>query len=60
MEFKDELNIQSDKRKIEKLVDDEVVTAEDIANAPIYIECPKCKHNNLDLDRCENCGEKYD
>ena len=34
--FKDELSIQSDKRKLDKLVDDGIISAEDLANAPIH------------------------
>lgn len=35
MHFKDELNKQVDKRKVEKLVDSGVISPEELANAPI-------------------------
>ncbi len=60
-ELGDNLNVEIDGRKLKKLVDDNVVTAEDIANAPIYIECPHCKHSQLLAgDDCEKCGKNYD
>lgn len=60
MDFKDELNIQSDKRNIESLIDDGIISGEEIANAPIILIEPTCKCNKglepvgKEL-RCPNC-----
>ena len=59
--FGDEIAAQLDKRKIEKLVDDGAITPEDIANAPIYVECPKCLFEaDAELDVCPECGYDYE
>lgn len=56
-ELRDELNIQSDRRKIQKLIDDGIVSAEDVYGAQVYMVCPECKlRQNPDNDKCEKCG----
>lgn len=60
MNLSDELNTEVDKRKLGKLVESGKISAEDLANAPVYIECPKCKHENIDHVRCANCGEVWE
>lgn len=55
----DEINGEIDRRKLQKLADGGF----DIANTPIYIECPNCKAQELseaDKDSCDNCGVNYD
>lgn len=54
----DEINGELDRRKVNRLVEDGVISAEELANAPIVLECPKCKyHQNPENDICEKCGE---
>lgn len=58
MDFRDEVNAQLDRRKLTKLIDTDVISAEELANAPIVLECPKCKHHqDPDNDNCEKCNE---
>lgn len=55
----DEINGEIDRRKLQKLM----YEGFDIANAPIYIECPNCKAQELSevgKDNCDNCGVDYD
>lgn len=57
-ELGDNVSIEIDKRKLNSLVDDGIVSAEELANAPIVLECPKCKHHQDPYnDICEKCGE---
>lgn len=60
----DDVNAQIDKRKISKLVDTGVISAEELANAEIWIECPNCGYEaqldeTQDIDKyiCGDCGE---
>ena len=60
----DEINTQIDKRKISKLVEDNVISPEELATAEIWIECPSCRHEeiidetqHIDEYICNNCGE---
>jgi predicted amidophosphoribosyltransferase len=54
----DEIYGEIDKRKVSKLVDNGVISAEELASAPIVLECPKCKqHQDPYNEACENCGE---
>lgn len=54
----DAINGEIDKRKIAKLVDDNVISQEELAHPIIVLECPKCKHHqNPDNNACEKCGK---
>lgn len=61
----DDINAQIDKRKVSKLVDNNVISAEELARAEIWIECPNCGYeavidDSQDIDKytCEDCGER--
>ena len=61
----DDISGQIDKRKINKLVDDEIISPEELASAEIWIECPNCGYEAVldesqDIDNytCEDCGER--
>jgi hypothetical protein len=62
-EFHDQLAMQTDKRKILKLIDDGVIDRDLLANAPVYkliqaCSCPNAEPN--EADRCSHCYTKYD
>lgn len=61
----DDISAEIDKRKVTKLVDNNVISAEDLANAEIWIERPNCGYEAVidesqDIDNytCEDCGER--
>jgi hypothetical protein len=54
--FKDEVNGQIDKRKVEKLVENGEFTLEELANAPILFQCECGCEQDLDNEFCEECG----
>lgn len=59
--MRDDLNTELDKRKLQKLVDDGMITAEELANAPIYVECPHCgKILQSEEPYCLKCGKNYE
>lgn len=43
--LRDQLNINSDVKKLERLVESGEITAEELANAPIFLVEPVCKCN---------------
>ena len=54
----DDISGQIDKRKINKLVDDGFISAEELASARIVYTCPNCNHEqDAYNDTCEACGE---
>lgn len=61
MDDTDKVKAEIDRRKLQKLVDNGVVSAEDIANAPIYVECPYCG-DLLEAEEahCIRCGKRYE
>lgn len=59
--MRDELNTELDKRKLQKLLDNGMITAEELANAPIYVECPHCGDSlETEEPHCISCGRRYD
>lgn len=54
-----EINSEIDRRKLQKLVDAGKISAEELAEAPIYTECPKCKYLSQSEIRCPKCGEVW-
>lgn len=63
-DFSDHLNAQTDKRKIEKLMDEGIIDPDDLANAPIYLVEPNCScGSGLEPDsentlRCPTCRKE--
>lgn len=57
----DKLLAESDKRKVKKLVDDGIISPNDIANAKIYVLTANCNcESEPDANnRCKNCLTKY-
>lgn len=61
MTDRDKISNEIDRRKLQKLVDDEMISAEELANAPIYIICPNCGAEELAVnDVCPKCEVSYD
>lgn len=57
----DKISGELDKRKMKRLVDDGLISLDDIANAPIYILTANCKCNDEPdaNNRCRKCLTKY-
>jgi hypothetical protein len=53
----DYINGEIDRRKVAKLVDDGILSEDELRNAPVVLECPVCKHQQSPFaDECESCG----
>lgn len=52
----DKVKIEIDRRKLEKLVDDDVITDEDIANARIVFMCNCGQEQDVENEICIKCG----
>lgn len=54
------LNNELDRRKLESVTPSGEVTRDDIIEANIVVECPRCQNqDDIDDDVCSNCGYKY-
>lgn len=60
MNFRDQISIEIDRRKLQKLVDDGITTWDEIANAPVYMVRPSCECDEWleggEVMRCPKCG----
>lgn len=59
----DQISAEKDRRKIKKLIDDGVISPEELANAPIYELTQVCKCRNAEPNengRCTKCLTKYE
>lgn len=53
----DQINAEIDRRKIQKLLDDSIITEYDLQNAEIIFVCSCGKEQSIDNDTCESCGK---
>ena len=52
----EDINAQIDKRKIDRLVYGGIISAEEVANAPIVILCPMCLLEQDAVNDVCDCG----
>lgn len=55
----DDINAQIDKRKVNGLVDNGIISAEEVANAPIVILCPMCLLEQDAVNDVCDCGAEF-
>ena len=52
----DDISREIDRRKLEKLVENETVDLDDISTAPIVLLCKCGQEQDIDNDICIKCG----
>jgi hypothetical protein len=56
----DQINAEIDRRKIQKLVDNSIITESDLQNAEIVFTCSCGYEQSIDNNTCESCGKRHD
>ncbi len=58
----DQISTEIDRRKIKKLIDDGVITEEELAHAPVYELTQNCKCEDgepNEQNKCTKCGTQF-